>query len=791
MRAHKLRLRLYTDRPRAVRSPWRRVARAAALASALALTAGTALVLLPAAASAEECSNTAFRTGSSAHLPDCRAYEMVTPPYKNSGFGRPVVISPSGLSMQMFVDGGYAGIEGYPNIIIPLPGELYTTRRTPSGWVSTPDDLPSSEYLPFLQSGFANWGFSDEEGLDNQMSVWMDRGSEQPDNRVNLFMRRADRSIVNIGPALPPTAPTESLSELGTNSGLLSDAPSGNGSRFFFATNRYHWPFDSTLEGRASLYEYVGTGNTAPLLVGVNDSGALISQCGVALGEGSSQSGEPSSGHNDVSTDGDTVFFTAGAKEPGCSGPPVGELYARIDNGLHDAHTVAISEPSKEDCSACDTEAGVLADAHFDGASEDGSKVFFTTTQPLLDSATSNNLYEYDFDAPAGERVARATAGDATVSHPSPGLVRMVGRTPVNSEDGSHVYFVAIGVLTTAPNGEGESAQPGTDNLYVFERDAGFPGGHIAFVAGLSEGDMSEAGGWAPEATPDGRFLVFASERDLTPDDTSTARQIFEYDAQTGALVRVSIGQGGFNNNGNRSAKARNIHGILPNAASILSPAVAITGSFEGSQPVGYWSHLSVSADGSYIFFQSTVGLTPEAFDEREVTEYLGEPVYANNIYEYHDGRVSLISDGQDLSSLSFLSNVELLGTDASGKDVFFQTVDHLVGQDTDTGLDIYDARVNGGFPASALPQQCSGESCQGPLSGAPTLLSPGSEFQAGGNPPLAGEPAAKPKPKPKSKAKKRRPKGGKAGKGHSKRRGVKAKGAATRGLAKRKAGRS
>ncbi|MGH2853878.1 MAG: hypothetical protein ACRDLF_06765, partial [Solirubrobacteraceae bacterium] len=61
-----------------------------------------------------------------------------------------------------------------------------------------------------------------------------------------------------------------------------------------------------------------------------------------------------------------------------------------------------------------------------------------------------------------------------------------------------------------------------------------------------------------------------------------------------------------------------------------------------------------------------------------------------------------------------------------------------------------YDARVNGGFPApvSLLPS-CTGDACQGELSGAPVLLSPGSEFQAGGNPPLAApKPIAKAKPK-------------------------------------------
>ena len=64
------------------------------------------------------------------------------------------------------------------------------------------------------------------------------------------------------------------------------------------------------------------------------------------------------------------------------------------------------------------------------------------------------------------------------------------------------------------------------------------------------------------DLTPDGSFLVFVSSTDhLTPDDTSTAPQVFEYDAQTGALVRVSIGQDGYNDNGNTDCH-RQLDGI-------------------------------------------------------------------------------------------------------------------------------------------------------------------------------------------------------------------------------------
>jgi hypothetical protein len=471
------------------------------------------------------------------------------------------------------------------------------------------------------------------------------------------------------------------------------------------------------------------------------------------------------------------VFFTAQPRGlSACTGiaPPVAELFARVDGGLPDAHTFAISEPSKQDCSACDTESGVLAGAFFQGASADGRHVFFTTTQPLLGGDASENLYEYDFNAPAGERIVRVSAGDFTVSTP---MASVSGNVVSVSEDGSHVYFVATSVLTQNADSEQLKAQGGADNLYVFEPDPGHQGQYkTAFITDLCSGPSASGsvsdgrcppslrvGGtvgspdddislWAtfnqetPDVTPSGNFLVFPSYGDLTNDDTSTVRQVFEYDAQDEQLVRVSIGQDGFNDNGNAAAGDASI--AFPNYTTGTNNEVQMN-------PLEYASHLTVSTDGSYLFFESPDGLTPQAIDNHVIAETpeagFTRVTYAQNIYEYHDGNVFLISDGQDIGGDSEGSTVTLTGTDESGQDVFFSTIDKLTAQDTNEISSIYDARIDGGFPASSSSPSCSGDTCQGSLSGAPTLLSPGSAFQAGGNPPLMESPAvAKPKVKAK-----------------------------------------
>ncbi len=112
-----------------------------------------------------------------------------------------------------------------------------------------------------------------------------------------------------------------------------------------------------------------------------------------------------------------------------------------------------------------------------------------------------------------------------------PGGPRVLGLEAL-SADGSHVYFVAEGILTAGEeNSNHEHAEDGQPNLYVFERDGANPKGHVAFIATMSatpEELEDEAQNWIPQSgasndanvTPDGRFLVFTSHRALTTDDT-------------------------------------------------------------------------------------------------------------------------------------------------------------------------------------------------------------------------------------------------------------------------------
>jgi len=91
------------------------------------------------------------------------------------------------------------------------------------------------------------------------------------------------------------------------------------------------------------------------------------------------------------------------------------------------------------------------------------------------------------------------------------------------------------------------------------------------------------------------------------------------------------------------------------------------------------------------------------------------------------------------------VSPVELLGSDASGANVFFTTFDQLVPEDTDTQRDIYDAHICSEAepcpPPRPAPTPCEGEACYGQASSAPSGQAPrgSASFSGPGNlaPPL------------------------------------------------------
>ena len=682
------------------------------VATALSLCAA-AFALAPSAALAAGDANeascppeTEASPGFRAYLPDCRAYELVTPVFKDGAVLNLAAVSSDGLSVLGVSTG--VSIAGSKSGSGP-GGPYYMLARTASGWTTSAISPPASLFprqLLFTASP------------DLEKTLWGLRTWSQSIFAEELYVREQDGTMTRIGPLVPPGAASGEPGRdyQGFTGAIKYAGASDELSHVLFDIEGDGplWPGDTTYNGgtNRSLYEYSGTGQPEPELVGVEREGRLISSCETSLG-----SAGGSDVYNAISADGAAVFFTAVGYDAGpgvcptrVKAPEVNELYARLDR----VESVSISEPSAQACAICQTPATESLGrrpAEFAGASEDGSRVFFLTEQELLPGAKGMNLYEYDFNNPESNRgtgrIVRVSTGSTEPK------VQGVARV---SEDGSHVYFVAEDILTKGANAEGREPVKGEDNLYVFERDAMYPSGHFAFIASLcsgreesgsvlvgvkqcpsSKGDSRDWTAFAApvQTTPTGRFLVFQSVGDLTGDE-SEQPQIFEYDAASEELVRVSVGRPGY------EAEA-NTH-----ASSI--PTQSYAGAVAPTQAA---NSLAVSEDGSTVVFFSAGALTEEAAG--------ASAAGAESVYAYRsagavgNGHLYLISDGANTQGAG------LDGLDESGEDVFFGTAESLVPHDTDTQRDTYDARIGGGFPTPAEVLTCEDEmGCRPPISAAP-----------------------------------------------------------------------
>jgi hypothetical protein len=682
---------------------------------------------------AETETSPGFRT----YLPDCRAYEMVSPPFKQ-GFPVEEILARSADGLRLIGQslGAFAGTEADNTALSEEggAGAIYEFLRGPAGWSTVPLGPPPSLFPE---------GVLVTESASLKHTLWRLRLPAQPAEAQDLYVREA----AGPGGACPGGAlavPGACFTDIGTlrppgrtpiREDLESNFAGASADLSHVLIRRESrqglWPGDETT-GEHSLYEYAPGAGSEPSLVGVhnvrsieaeaqlqhkthiNEAAELISRCGTRLG-----APESADTYNAISASGATVFFTVSECFEAPGEPAVNELYARLGG----AQTVALSEPTSGpggDCEACDTSAP--AEAFFQGASEDGTRAYFLSEQAgLLPGAAGQNLYLYDFAGPAHEKLVRL--GAALAEPEVRGVLRV-------SEDGQ-VYFLAGGVLAANLNANGESAAAGADNLYLYRPDSADPAAATTtFVARLCSG-AGESGAvsdpgcqgsdealWSREdtrpagASADGRFLVFSSFARLSPDDTSSVQQIFEYDSQNGAIVRASRGQlshAGSLCPASAQIEARfNCDGNTANPG--LTPLLPIEGFYGASSPAKVQSSTAVSEDGSTVVFEGADALAPGAVEG------------LRNVYEYRAGNVYLISDGQDPARWVGAPAVRLLGTDASGADVFFTSADRILGQDTDTQIDVYDARAGGGFPAPPEPFGCPGESCQGPPSPPPLL---------------------------------------------------------------------
>jgi hypothetical protein len=810
----------------------------ACLAAALATSATRALAAEPPKCPVNEQRrsesdiNSATEEPYSAGLLDCRAYEMVSPLYKQGHDALPefsvggLPVAPDGNTAGFWSEGTFAA----ENFLSPYFSQ-YLSRRGAQGWITSSTFAPRELVdLPYPM------GINGDSTLDLRslrLSCGQNPAGQEPailgkSLGLACVRRELNGSWVSTPTYRPLNGAAEATSHYG---GASSDL-----SRVFITTEQAS-AFVPSATLTYAIYEIAGVGSASPILrlVDVNEGAELRSPLRESFAYlGANHSASPTtfgSRYQAISSSGESVFFTSVPKEGGeeptlygrvpcrsgsnhCEYVEKAEDVEEVKEGMvvkgrrvmsegpnrteanasTGRETVAVSDPSNTECKGCLAIAERKPEAAlFQGASADGTKVFFTTTEKLFkedeDPTPNPNLYEYDFTKPEGEKLvwlSRGSEGPAEVS----GVIR-------SSADGSHVYFVAEGALKSAPNTtvnegghkEHQEAKKNQSNLYAYgcEKIAAETKCETKFVAPAKvEGIFSEFGEGAggsqdisrpAQVTPDGRYLAFSSGKRLAgalnkkPEGKEfTGEAVYRYDFQTGQLTWISHGAPGFKNEkegqkgyqseGEPSKGTEGESSLVPplpggrtgSAANANDWNRAISGcpvkgerskteELEFSCPEGEY-------DGEYIIFVTAEKL--QANDENR----------APDVYEWHcashecphpsaEGEVHMISDGRDPVGVVSArergglgggggegsETADTVGMSASGADVFFSTHTQLVQQDTDSLRDVYDARVDGGFPAPPAKPSCSGEGCQGPQTTAPTFPDPLSSLApAGGN---------------------------------------------------------
>jgi hypothetical protein len=701
-------------------------------------------------------------------LPEGRVYEMVSPLYKG-GYGVLAIsaVAPDGESVAYYSPGGFANAPSGAEVMD------YIARRGASGWSTVPLMPPAT-----LLSDVASRDVSSTLGL----SLALGKPGSNNEGAFHLGTEEEFKvhptDTEDLGAEWQPAGPV--LTTLNKTSVTASyEGASADLCHLFVGTSKEPLAPEAleSTEQTGLVYEVnrgCGGEPESVKVLGLNNSAKVINPaCAAGLGTPPKYLLETqSSKFNAISADGSETFFESGVGNV-CIPH---QLFVRLDG----ARTLELSRPLEaSEFGGCVGEVGGApgevpcagaasrASANFVGASEDGSKVFFTSTlatsaKPLVpgDTDVSNNLYMATIGCLESEPGCEPAKWEVTsliqVSHdPTVGKAAEVNGVVRVAPDGSRVYFVAHGDLLgqaeqEALESEGRPApHGGADNLYVYD---GAGSGKLTFIADLCSeseksgnvedlqcpsgleggaGNKNDANLWGsareaqtnscPPAHPScepGRFLLFSTYARLSVGDTNEAKDVYRYDADTGTLERVSVGEDGYNSNGNCR------QGVAKSGGVGACDATIRPGHVGGSVRDQYeMDNRAISDDGTRIVFTTAEPLSPNAINGQL------------NAYEWHqgagqgEGRVSLVSSGLG-------EPVEDVAISLDGRDIFFVTSEGLAPEDTDGAPDIYDARLGGGFPAAPVPAEpCKGDACQGPLTNPAPLLIPGSVSQApGGN---------------------------------------------------------
>ena len=698
-------------------------------------------------ANSGSCPNEARREEQgTTYLPDCRAFEMVSPPDKNHGtavgFEELATFSRDGAG-AFFCSSNLFGEPAGQQSFTCAP---YVSHREADGWATTAAGPRYCNVDTASTTVGALGAFPSPESFDS-LAVNVPEASScpfaldplAPKPQINLYVGDEASGYDLLTPEADAVG--EELTPVGT-----FQAGNADFSHFVYysTTNQTAGSppqanFDKLYDWRKDGTDGCSTAGGCLSLISVDPSGHPF-ESSSKLPDHQQRYGFWSLASS-VAGDGRRIFFQnpagTGGLDPSCAAGC--ELYMREDDAT--THDVSASECT-EGCGG-----GSPADA-FAWADPAGDRALFLSCAKLTDASapaascsgpdfaqTSEDLklYRWDLNAPAGHHLV-----DLTVDREPADGVQPQALDPIGAgDDGNTVFFVAGGQIVA-----GASTAPGL-KLYRWRWNEGAPS--VDYLGPYQTGypNQSSYSSERPQTattgdpntdrlhvrvTPDGKYLLVQTRLRYDPAaDRDSDEDLYRWDEADGWQC-VSCQLPGVPSAGGAGTAQPNM----------ISSVTANQTSFEPEH--------TISDDGQRVFFETPDALVPqdvngvggcEAHAQGEIAFFnIGTYNSCDDVYEWHDGAVHLLTPGT--GNQPFI----LMGATKDGRSVFFYTRQQLVGWDKGDGADIYVARAGGGFPEPPpQPAACEGEGCRGAGPSAPSIAGAGSAaFEAPAQPAAPGD---------------------------------------------------
>jgi hypothetical protein len=643
------------------------------------------------AGAAAECPNEAIRIAQGAtRLPDCRAYERVSP--ADSTGGVVGLDSKNRLLVALTRADGNAAMFGSSSAVGDASerGGLRTfnlAHRSATGWSSfgvltttegsVPMDISMGPAWPLPSSDMTRMMFSTSRSLGppNPITSGGSIYLSAPEGKgAPTWMSRWASE------GTQPNPPTNSSIPLG-------GAPDLSSGYFRYATPLTSLAGDNLRTSLRGIYYFEGeTVTPAGVLPSglVSPNGAFPAGAGNTSNTSGTGSNLPDQARNQVSADGSRLFFVSPADgaEPKQlyvqDGDAPGRLISRDVSGNPAAN--GITELKANPAIPTTGRNDPIQRAGYAYATPDGSRVLFLSTSALTEDAPAEGLKTY-----------RAEIGSDSIEVEY--LPAANGYPVAIDDDASTIVFSTVG------------SDANLSNVYLWDESR--PGGAPYTIATDLSGTHSAF--YDSTLSEDGSVLVFASSAELEPGmvplpEYSIYTQIYRWTKQSETSTCISCRRDG-GTPARLGSRLSSLNG-LPTDSPAYVPGKASPDFSNQSSVVG---NRKISRDGSRVFFDTNDPLDPA----RDVNG-------TRDVYMWEDGQVDLLTSGRGQSPSVVIDNSE------SGDDVMVITADGLIPSDTNQTYDVYDIRVGGGFDETA-EAGCEGDACQAPSAGARSANAPGS----------------------------------------------------------------